>query len=302
MKIAVLFVGELQDSGFNACAAEGANRLRQRDDLSVEIISGVPFETQAMTSALSRAAERSYGVIFVGGQGNGVTPKVAQAFPDCAFAVVQGEVTAANLASYDVLQEQSAFLAGCLAARMTRSGVVGHLSGHRVSPGLKGRAAFAAGVAHLDPSIRLLTGFCGTQDDSDVTRAWAAAEIKTGADVLFTMLNAARSGAIAACRQLGAVQIGNVLDWCASEPDVFIASALARIDLGVERAAADMVAGVVPGTVQHIGLENKDAVSLSLSAQVPRDVADEIAAISASLAKGDIVIPRDFTGAEFVLP
>ncbi|MGO4910019.1 BMP family protein [Pseudorhodobacter sp. W20_MBD10_FR17] len=299
-KIAVLFVGELHDSGFNACAFQGVERLQKRDDICLEVITGVPFEAQAMTAALTGAANRNDSVIFIGGQGNSVTPPIAKSFPHRDFAVVQGEVIGPNLASYDVLQEQSAFLAGCLAARLTRSGVVGHLSGHRVTPGLKGRAAFVAGVAHMDPSIQVLTGFCGTQDDNCVSQTWAEAEIKAGADVLFTMLNAARNGAITACRNLGAVQIGNVLNWCEIEPDVFIASALARIDRGVEHAALDMIAGNVPDQVCHYGLQDNDIVSLSLAARVPEELAYDIARIGQKIALGEIMIPIDYDGTEFL--
>ncbi len=113
-----------------------------------------------------------------------------------------------------------------LASLTTRTGVVAHLSGIRVRPGLKGRAAYAAGVSHADPKVRLLTSFCGHQDKPEIAEAVARRLIEAGADRLFTMLNSGRSGAIAACRDLGCQQIGNVDDWTLREPDVFIGSAM----------------------------------------------------------------------------
>ena len=218
MKIAIFFVGALHDTGFNANALVGVEAARKLAGAEIEVVNGTPFEPKAMTAALDAAAARSDAVIFIGGQGNQVTPKVAARYPERAFAVVQGEVTGPNIASYDVLQEQSAFLAGCLAAKTTKTGVVGHLSGHRVSPGLKGRAAYAAGVAHVDRTIQIITGFCGTQDDSSVTELWANAIAEQGADILFTMLNAARNGATRACRASGIRQIGNVGNWTVDDP------------------------------------------------------------------------------------
>ncbi len=196
MRIAVFFVGEVQDAGFNASALAGA----EASDTSAEItiVSGVRYDQEAIRSRLAEVVPQVDGLIFIGGQGNIATPEIAAIHPNKKFAVVQGHKSGANLASYDVRQEDSAFLAGVLAARLTQTGTVGHLSGHRVPPGLKGRAAFVAGVTHADPAVRVLTGFCGTQDDSNVTRDWAAAEIAAGADIIFTMLNDARSGAIEA--------------------------------------------------------------------------------------------------------
>lgn len=266
----------------------------------IEIVSGVSYDPHEMTAALEAAAGRSDGIVFIGGQGNAVTPPVAAAFPGRHFAVVQGNVTSANLASYDVLQEQSAFLAGVAAARLSKTGIVGHLSGHRVVPGLKGRAAFAAGLRHGDPAMRLVTGFCGTQDDNAVTLRWATAIADAGADILFTMLNGARDGATRACRSHGMRGIGNATDWCAVDPEIFIASAVARIELGVERAVRDIGAGQCPDTIVPLGLI-EGAVELSCSPAMPKAVQDEISATAALIATGQLGVEPPYDGPEFEL-
>ena len=64
---------------------------------------------------------------------------------------------------------------------MTRSGVVGHMSGIRVRPGLKGRAAFVAGVQATNPAVRVLTNFSGNQDDNALSQRVAEAEMALAA-------------------------------------------------------------------------------------------------------------------------
>jgi len=266
----------------------------------LRVVRGIPYDQTAIRNALVRAARAADGVVFVGGQGNLAVPDIAADMPGRQFAIVQGAHMGPNLASYDVRQEESAFLAGVLAARLTRTGVVAHLSGHRVRPGLKGRAAFVAGVRHVAPDLRVLTGFCGSQDDSAVTRHWTAAQADAGADMQFTMLNAARQGAIDACRATGMRQIGNVLDWVAQEPDVFCGSALARIDRGVERAIADMLAGHVPSEVVEIGLAaGDDSIGMALHPAIVADHAKAIADTAASIAAGGLKVPEDYDGPEF---
>ncbi|WP_223428442.1 BMP family ABC transporter substrate-binding protein [Tateyamaria pelophila] len=299
MKIAVFFVGEVQDAGFNASALAGAEAAAVEGLAEISIISGVRYDHDAIGARLAEVVPEVGGLVFVGGQGNIATPEIAARYPDKKFAIVQGEKTAANLTSYDVLQEESAFLAGALAARLTQSGTVGHLSGHRVPPGLKGRAAFVAGVRHANPDIQVLTGFCGTQDDSSVTKTWAAAEIAAGADIIFTMLNNARPGAIEACREGRARQIGNALDWVDVNPEVFIASAIARIDLGVKGAITDMVAGIVPDTIAHLGLADGDFVSLSMGDEVPVATKEYIARLAQDIRNGTCTVPNTYDGPEF---
>ena len=299
MKLSVIFVGTLQDGGFNQAALDGVERVRADGLADIAIVDGVPYEQPAMIAALEGAAAGSDGVVFIGGQGNVVTPQVAVRFPDTVFAVAQGNVTGPNLYSYDVLQEQSAFLAGALAARLTQTGVVGHLSGHRVAPGLKGRAAFVAGVRDTNPAVQILTGFCGTQDDSAVVRNWADALIAGGVDVMFTMLNGARQGAIDACRAGGIRQIGNARDWTQVYPDVFLASALARIDLGVERAVSDMRAGLRPGRVLEFGLAQGDYAGLSLAPDMPDMLCVQMDQVAERIRSGELQISDAYDGPEF---
>lgn len=298
-RIAVFFVGEVADLGFNASALVGAEAAATDGLAEIDLITGVSYDQAAIRARMTEIMPDVDGLVFIGGQGNVVTPEIAAAWPDRSFAVVQGKVTGPNLASYDVRQEESAFLAGWLAARLTRTGVVGHLSGHRVPPGLKGRAAFAAGVGQADPSIRLVTGFCGTQDDSAVSHRWAAAEIAAGADILFSMLNGARAGAIRACREGGARQIGNALDWVGIDPGVFVASAVARIDVGVRRAIGDMVEGKRPGQIVEFGLAEGDFVGLSLGDGVPEAVAAEVDEVTDRIRARVLTVPITYAGPEF---
>lgn len=297
MKIAVFFVGEVHDAGFNASALAGAEASRSLADIT--IISGVRYDQDAIRERLAKVVPEVDGLVFIGGQGNITTPEIAAKYPDKRFAIVQGHSHGPNLASYDVRQEDSAFLAGVLAAKLTKKGTVGHLSGHRVPPGLKGRAAFVAGVMHESPQVKVLTGFCGTQDDSQVTQAWASAEIAAGADIIFTMLNGARTGAIEACRAGGAQQIGNALDWVKVDPEVFVGSAIARIDLGVARAISDMAENVTPDQIVEFGLADGDFVSLSMGVAVGPEVRGRVADVAEAIRTGKISIPSSYDGAEF---
>lgn len=299
MKIAVFFVGEVRDAGFNASALAGADAAAAEGLAEISIISGVLYDQDAIRARLAEVVPEVDGLVFIGGQGNIATPKIAAQYPDKKFAIVQGQKAAPNLASYDVLQEDSAFLAGALAASMTKSGTIGHLSGHRVPPGLKGRAAFVAGARHANPEVQVLTGFCGTQDDRTVTKVWAAAEIAAGADIIFTMLNDARTGAIEACREGRALQIGNALDWVDVDPRIFIASAIARIDLGVKGAIEDMVAGITPEKPVQLGLAEGDFTSLSMRGDVPDALKEYIARIAQDIRNGTCIVPNTYDGPEF---
>lgn len=303
-KVAALFAGKIDDAGFMEAGYRGL--VAARDKLGVEIVwqDQVKPERDLLAAALRDLAKSGAAMVIAhGGQNNEAAKLVAAEFPQTMFVVTQGNVTAANLASYEVLQEESAFLAGALAAWMTKTGVVGHMSGIRVVPGLKGRAAYANGVAYANPKVRLLTNFSGNQDDNALSKRVASAMIAQKADIIFTMLNAGRAGAVEACREGGAYQIGNVRDWTATMPDVFIASAVADSGIAVLRAVEDLVAGKVKtDAIEKIGLSRPDAIRLTMSPAVSDELRKKIDALAADIEKGRVVVSTSWSGEEFATP
>jgi len=293
-----LFAGRIDDAGFMEAGYRGLTAAR--DKLGVDIVwrDQVPAERDGLASALRDLAKDGPALVIAhGGQNNDAAKLAAADLPTTTFVVTQGNVTGPNLASYEVLQEESAFLAGALAGWATATGTVGHMSGIRVVPGLKGRAAFAHGVAHANPAVRLLTNFSGNQDDNALSKRIAAAMIDSKADIIFTMLNAGRMGAIEACRERGAKQIGNVRDWIAVAPDVFIASAVADSGVAVVRAVEDLVRGsVATNTIVKIGLARPDAVRLTMSAALSDDIRKRVDALARQIKDGEVEVPTTWNG------
>jgi basic membrane protein A len=303
-KVAALFAGKIDDGGFMESGYRGL--VAARDKLGVDIVwkDQVRPERDLLAEALRELAKDGPALVIAhGGQNNQAAKLAAADSPTTRFVVTQGNVTAPNLASYEVLQEESAFLAGALAGWATTTGTVAHMSGIRVVPGLKGRAAFAHGVAHANPSARLLTNFSGNQDDNALSKRIASAMIDARADIIFTMLNAGRTGAIEACRERGAKQIGNVRDWVAAMPDVFVASAIADSGIAVLRAVEDFVRGtIVTNAIEKIGLARPEAVRLTMSSALSEDIRRRVDALSEQVKGGAVTVPTTWTGPEFPNP
>ncbi len=303
LSIGILFAGPVNDGGFMQAGHAALLSAAAETAAVYRFIERVEPRFELLRDALETLASENHDLIIAhGGQNNEAALAAAARSPNKLFAVTQGQVTAPNVASYDVLQEQSAFLAGMLAALTTRTGVVAHLSGIRVRPGLKGRAAYADGVRHADQGVRLVTCFCGHQDKPEVAEAAARRLIEAGADRLFTMLNSGRSGAITACRDLGCQQIGNVDDWTLREPDVFIGSAMADVGWGVAQAIRDYVNRCFPaGSIRHVGVEQPSTVRLSIRPDTHVDVASRISSATHLLASGELAPAVEYQGPEFAL-
>ena len=117
-----------------------APRRRAGQPLRIEWIADT--DPQARAARIATLCEPGLDLLIAhGGQGDAPVAEVAPRFPRTQFAVTQGSLTAPNVASYEILQEHSAFLAGVLAGLRAADGRAAHLSGERVRPGLKGRRA-----------------------------------------------------------------------------------------------------------------------------------------------------------------
>ena len=297
-RILVLF-GHPGRGGFNEAAVQGAERAAQAGlPLQREWIAANDAKTR--TEHIAQLCDTAPDLVIVhGGQGDAPVAEVAPRFPGTQFAITQGHHTGPNVASYEILQEHSAFLAGVLAGLRASNGRAAHLSGERVRPGLKGRAAYADGVRRVtgqDP----LTAFCGNQHDPELGAAWTRALSARDARVLFAMMDGGRDGVTRVCRETGVWQIGNVLDWVARDPQVYLASALADSGLCVERAAADHAAGALAvGRITRFGLEEAASLRLVVGAKVGAEERRVLDDWAGQLAAGAIHIASDYSGAEF---
>lgn len=303
LKVSMLIPGQIDDGGFMEAGYKGLQKITNDLGASIEYIDRVEWKVKPLSDALRKLASRKPDMVIAhGGNNNEAVKAVAPEFPETQFVVVQGNVTGTNISSYEVLQEESAWLGGALAGLITKTGTVGHISGVPVPPGLKGRAAFAHGLQHTNPEAKFLTTFCGAQDDVELAAKAAEMEIQAGADIIFTMLNAGRTGAIEQCRKHKVLQIGNVRDWHPTAPDVFIASAISNAGLAGFRAAADFANGKFsPGSKVHIGLEMAEAVSLAMAPDVPDQVRAKINDLATRIARDEIAVSTEWTGEELRL-
>lgn len=245
------------------------------------------------------AGERPSLIVAHGGQGDGPVALAAADFPALPFVITQGHFLAPNVANYEVLQEQSAFLAGVLSAARYEPERIAHLSGDPVRPGLAGRAAFAQGVRLQSGQPLRHTGFNGNQHDVELAVRNTRYFADRGVQVLFTMMDGGREGVDAVCRERGLRQIANVRNWVDTDPQLYWASAVADSAWAIEQAVLDFVQGrLALGQRIQTGLENPDVVRLATGPDLnaaERAVLDDW---SQRLLAGELVLETRFEGEE----
>ncbi len=298
-RIAVALFGPEGQGSFNESGMDGVRRARAAGH-QVDVHWIAPLDADERAEALRAVCRGGVDLLVAhGGQGDAPVSRMAGEFPGTAFAITQGGFHAGNVACYEVLQEQSAFLAGILAGLASTTRVVAHMSGEKVRPGLKGRAAFAHGLRMAAPDCRFVTRFCGAQHDPALAAATTRALQAQGADYLFAMIDGGRPGVSQVCRETGLRQIGNVLDWVARDPEVFAASAVADSGWGVAQAIEDFLAGRLRGGTDTVhGLERPEAVRLVMAPGLQSSFGPAIESWRERLIAGRVRIETEYDGPE----
>jgi basic membrane protein A and related proteins len=304
VRVAVVLFGPEGQGSFNESGLHGAQKAMAYGH-EVDVRWVAPLDAQARAQAMEPLCAQGYDLIVAhGGQGDVPVALLSALYPAQAFVVTQGSYQAPNVARYEVLQEQSAFLAGVLAALTSKNKAVGHFSGEKVPPGLRGRAAFAHGLVEGGFEGVFATQFCGHQHQPSWAHECVAAMAQaTSMDVLFAMIDGGRPGVSQACREHAVWQIGNVLNWVERDPEVFLASAICDSGAVIAQAVEDFAQGnLVLGGCQRFGLERPDLVRLEIAPWVSDEMKQIVAQWQQRILEGSVSIQEHYKGIEYPLP
>lgn len=233
----------------------------------------------------------------------------AEAHPDQKFQIMEFgyEPPLENVWGQEYAVDQAAFLAGYLAASVTRTGVVGTFGGVNFPAVTNIMDGFALGVAHYnevnDAQVKLLGWdvksrqglFSGSFTSTEDGHQTGSLLIDQGADILLPVAGGAGLGAAAAARERGSVYIIGVdTDWALTYPeyaDLILTSIQKRLDRSVLMAVVAIQEGTFTGG-PHLGSLENEGVGLSpfhdLDQLVSPQVRADLEQIRAGIIAGKI--------------
>jgi basic membrane protein A len=206
--------------------------------------------------------------------------------------------------------DQAAFLAGYLAAGMTKSGTIGTFGGINIPLVTIFMNGFAAGILDYNKengtSVKLL-GWDPTKQDGTSTgdftnqdngKRIAEQFISQGADIILPVAGPVGLGAAAAAQDAGDVMmIGVDTDQFVSAPEygpLWLTSICKRIDVVVEEPVrGNFKGGVYEGTLKNGGVDI--APFHDQDARVPQELKDRLKELKAGIISGTVSVdPRDY--------
>lgn len=242
-KVALLTPGPISDQSWNGGAYEGLMHIR--DSLGAQV-----SHIQTKTPAEFEENFRQYGAqgfALVFGHGfefQDAAARVAPEYPHTVFITTGGTRIGANVAAMSFAFDEPSFLAGIVAASVTKSGTIGCIGGTELPPVKSGFESFVRGVHYVSPSVKVLTAYIGNWDDAAAGKEQALAQIARGADVIYQNADAAGLGIFQAAKDSrGVYIIGSNSDQNGVAPAVTLGSVVIDLPNALMAVAREVKAG-----------------------------------------------------------
>ena len=304
--------GGVDDKSFNQTAWKGVE-----DAVKSLGITGKVLESKAETdyepninSFINQKCDIVITVGFLLGDG---TKKAAEANPGVKFSIVDFayDPVIPNILGQVYATDEAAFLAGYLAAGVTKTGTVGTFGGINIPTVTIFMDGYCNGVQYYnkqkgtdvkvlgwDPASKegLFTNNFESLSDG---REFAKNLNDEGADIIMPVAGPVGQGSSALAMELGADKlkiIGVDVDWYNTVPEhkgVFLTSVLKRMDTTVVDAIKQAMdgtfkGGIITGTLKNEGVGI--APFHDLDASVPAELKTELEAISKGIIDGTISV------------
>ena len=229
----------------------------------------------------------------------------AKANPSTKFLLVDSydftdKTPPTNLVGILFAEDQPGFLAGALAALVSKTGTIGVVAGlQTVPPVVHYVEGYANGAQYAKPGTKVLKIYqpeSGPKDfnDPDWGKQQGQTFISQGADVIFGAGGQTGNGALLAAKQASKYCVGVDVDQYLSYPDVdscLITSAEKHLDLAVKQAITNLVKSTFTGGILSFDAKN-DGIGLApyhdYDSKISADIKAKITDIQKKLKDGSL--------------
>ncbi|MEI5585202.1 MULTISPECIES: BMP family lipoprotein [unclassified Agromyces] len=306
--------GGLEDRSFNQSSWEGLQQAEEEHGVEAEAL--VSTSETDLAPNVQQAVDSGCGlVVTVGYELADATLDQAGRNPDIAFAIVDESVEADNVKPVVFDTAQASFLAGYLAAGVTKTGVVATFGGGNQPPVTLFMDGFVDGVARYNEvhgtDVRALGWNKDAQDGSftgdfeDINKGKVLTEgfIDQGADVILPVAGQVGEGAAAAAVEREGVSVIWVdSDGYETLPAEFRPVLLTSVLKNTQQAMVEIVGDVQAGEFgnePYVGTLENGGVDLApfhdLESLVPPELQGELEGIRQAIIAGELVVESPST-------
>ncbi|KAF5058737.1 ABC transporter substrate-binding protein PnrA-like protein [anaerobic digester metagenome] len=309
LKVTLIVGGNLGDKSFNDSAWAGLKKAEAELGTEVKVIElgGDPSKQEP---TVRDVADDGTDIIMVASGGLiEAVQLVAPEYPDVKFVSfdVSPSYAVENDNLYGIIfkQNEADFLAGAIAGKMSKSGVIGFVGGQEnpiINDFLVG---YIDGAKQANPAIKVAVSFVGNWTDSAKGKEMSFAQVLLGADVLHGVAGGAGLGVIeaAAEKKLWAIGVDSdqtlMFEGDSAKANAIVTSALKNVGDTLYLVIKKHQEGSLNwGKLESFGIK-EGAVGLARNdnykKNVPAEVQTWVDELENKVKNGEYTVPSAFT-------
>jgi simple sugar transport system substrate-binding protein len=303
--IAILTPEQGTDFGWNQQGIEAAKAAAEKEGVEVMVAENLGYGDVRPT--LRELAEDGASLIIAHASGyNTAAPEIgAEMSVPVAIVDSPQALKAGAVADYTLSGHEGAYLAGRLAAKMSRTGTVGIVVSGEPPSWNSQSAAFAEGAKAEKADVTVRYAVIGPAAYSDAAGGKRVTEslIAAGADIIFGQGNGSTFGMLQAVETVKATDGGKVLfiDVIGDKTSIDKGHLLSSVVWDITPVYVAMIQDLKNDTFgtknYQIGLAD-DSVRLLKTPQIPEDVWAQVMAIRDEIISGKITVEPQWEAAQ----
>lgn len=293
LTLALVVAGTFGDRSFYDSSKEGCDALA-KEGVKVKTIE---CNNENHAQQIRNAADSAKIVVLVGWEFYDVET-IAPEYPDVRFIWIDNATSKPvdNVLNITYAQNEGSYLAGYIAAKMSKTGVIGAVGGQDTDTINDFIVGYKAGAELANPDVKVEVSYANTYDDPAVGKECALALHEKQADVIFQIASKTGDGVFQAAQEKGFYAIGVDSDQKYIADDVIICSMMKQVGNSIYEAVSDYISGdtskwgttwVADMATGFIGIGYGEA---GATQQVPDSLKSEVEELAKKIVSGEIQV------------
>lgn len=292
-KFALILSAPPTDKSWNQRAFEAAQALKAK---GVEVAVSESVSPADIERVLRQYAEAGFGTIVAHSFNYGdAVFKVAKEFPNTNFAWAGGiNKTATNVADYDQPFYQGAYMVGLVAARLSKTGKLGALSGFDIPVCHAMGEAMLAGAKTIRPDATLTSSAVGDWYDVAKAKEAALSQAERGVDYWIGCGQGPTIGQIEAAKEKGGYVTSYVGDMSSMGEKVVATNLIWNLEPLFTRMIEDTKSKKFANQNYNMGVADgaiKVEVNPAVKDKLPGDELQALETTRAKIASSELKVP-----------
>jgi basic membrane protein A len=294
LKVGFLYVGPVDDFGYNYAADQGRLYAEKAlgDQIETVMAENVPEDANA-ERVMEQMIQSGATLIFPTSYGHfGPAVNVSEKHPEVTFLHQGGLEPKANVSSYFGEIWQMVYASGVAAGKMTKTNKLGYIVAFPIPQTLLNINAFQLGARSVNPDVTTTVVFTASWCDPAKNSEAANSLIDQDIDVL-TQHQDCPKPVIEVAEKRGVMSVGYHADASTVAPSGWITAAVWNWGPLYTKMIQDVIDGNHKTELTRYGVADSVVTLAPFGASVPKEVQDEVLKVKDEIIAGTL---KPFTG------